>query len=84
MRFLLSLIAVAQAYGSGVLSVTFKDCGVNAYAKVLTVAPDSLPLGKTTTVSGTGQVKKGRIALPTRRTHRVPNSGSPAHVRVVH
>ena len=61
MRLLLALLAVAQASAAGNLSVTFKDCGVNAYAKVLTVAPDSLPLGKTTTISGTGQVKNGRI-----------------------
>ena len=56
MRLLLSLLAVAHASAAGTLAVTFKDCGVNAYAKVLTVAPNSLPLGKTTTISGTGQV----------------------------
>ena len=56
MLLLLSLLAVAHASAAGTLAVTFKDCGVNAYAKVLTVAPNSLPLGKTTTISGTGQV----------------------------
>ena len=43
---------------AGTLELTFKDCGVNAYAKVLTVAPNVLPLGKTTTISGTGQLSK--------------------------
>ena len=49
---------VVVKVAAGTLELTFKDCGVNAYAKVLTVAPNVLPLGKTTTISGTGQLSK--------------------------
>ena len=47
-----------EVAASSSLALTYKDCGVNAYAKVTSVAPNALPLGKTTTISGTGQLSK--------------------------
>eukprot|EP00658_Telonema_sp_P-2_P064932 TRINITY_DN54297_c0_g1_i1.p2 TRINITY_DN54297_c0_g1~~TRINITY_DN54297_c0_g1_i1.p2 ORF type:complete len:199 (+),score=46.40 TRINITY_DN54297_c0_g1_i1:144-740(+) len=40
------------------LAVTWKDCGVNADAKILTVTPSSIALGATTTLTGTGTLNK--------------------------
>merc|ERR1712232_1419296 len=44
----------ALGAAAGSLVMTWKDCGVNADAKVDSISPLSLPLGVATTISGTG------------------------------
>merc|ERR1711935_1212711 len=69
MMFRVSLICafLALAYSAptldfvtgGNLAITFKDCGdASTHAKVTSVTPPTIPLGSTTTISGTGTLDK--------------------------
>jgi hypothetical protein len=49
---------MVEMVDSGTLDISFKDCGKNADAVVKSVTPSSMPLGGTTTITGTGQLKK--------------------------
>jgi hypothetical protein len=49
---------MVEIVDAGTLGISFKDCGSNADAVVKSVTPPSMPLGGTTTITGTGQLNK--------------------------